>query len=107
MTARDDTKVSAPEASASGEGQTPPTASEPPGFFDRPSTRRAIWIILITLCVGFALAGFVVDLHGYFPVESFGVFYAIFGFVSFSFIVLAGQHLRKILMRPEDYYDDR
>lgn len=93
MTERDDTK-----ASSSGEG-------EAPGFFDRPSTRRAVWIILIVLCVGFALAGFVVDLHGYFPVESFAVFYAIFGFAVFSFIVLVGQHLRKILMRPEDYYD--
>ncbi|MEO1135234.1 MAG: hypothetical protein AAFW68_01325 [Pseudomonadota bacterium] len=83
----------------------PAGEDEAQGFFDKPSTRRAVWIILIGLCVVFALAGFVVDLHGYFPVESFGVFYAIFGFVSFSFIVLAGQHLRKILMRPEDYYD--
>ncbi|NNU16620.1 hypothetical protein HK107_09835 [Parvularcula sp. ZS-1/3] len=33
------------------------------------------------------------------------VFYGIVGFVSFSFIVLAGQHLRKILMREEGYYD--
>lgn len=85
--------------------QQHPTKSEDPGFFDRPATRRAIWIILIALCALFALAGFVIDTHGYFPVEDFGVFYAIFGFLVFAFIVLAGQHLRKILMRPEDYYD--
>lgn len=78
---------------------------EKPGFFDRPATRRGLWIGLVALCAGFALAGFLVDTHGYFAVEDFGVFYAIFGFAVFSFIVLAGQHLRKILMRPEDYYD--
>lgn len=80
--------------------------NEAPGFFDKPSTRRAIWIILIGLCVAFGLAGFIIDTHGYFPVEDFGLFYALFGFAVFSFIVLAGQHLRKILMRPEDYYGD-
>lgn len=77
-----------------------------PGFFDKPSTRKAVWIILIVLCAGFALAGLVLDMHGYFPVEEFGLFYGIFGFAVFSFIVLVGQHLRKILMRPEDYYDE-
>jgi len=76
-----------------------------PGFFDRPSTRKGVWIVLIGLCAGFGLAGFAVDMHGYFHVADFPVFYAIFGFLAFSFIVLAGQHLRKILMRPEDYYD--
>lgn len=79
--------------------------AEGDGFFDKPSTRRGVWMVLIALCAGFALAGFLVDTHGYFEVEEFGVFYAIFGFLAFSFIVLAGQHLRKILMRPEDYYD--
>ncbi len=87
-------------------GETHEHGSEPPGFFDKPSTRKAVWIVLIVLCAGFALAGFVIDTHGYFAVEGFGAFYAIFGFIVFSFIVLAGQHLRKILMRPEDYYDD-
>lgn len=38
-------------------------------------------------------------------VDANPVFYGIVGFVSFSFIVLAGQHLRKILMREESYYD--
>ena len=98
MTEGRDTNVS--EAGGAHSGK-----DEAPGFFDRPQVRRAIWIILIALCAGFALAGFVVDMHGYFHVEEFPVFYGVFGFLVFSFIVLAGQHLRKILMRPEDYYD--
>ena len=76
-----------------------------PGFFDRPSTRRFIWIALIGACAASALAGFVVEMHAYFEIANFPLFYAIFGFAAFAFIVLAGQHLRKILMRPEDYYD--
>lgn len=82
-----------------------PADDHAPGFFDRPKTRKALWIILIALCVIFALAGFFVEMHGYFPIESFGAFYAVFGFAVFSFIVLVGQHLRKIIMRSEDYYD--
>ena len=100
MTERNDMDKAMPDVPMAEEG-------EAPGFFDRPSTRKALWIILIALCAGFGLAGFIVDLHGYFPVESFGLFYGLFGFAVFSFIVLVGQHLRKILMRPEDYYDDR
>ena len=79
---------------------------EAPGFFDKPGTRRMIWIALIVLCAGFAIAGLLIDTHGYFHVEDIGVFYGVFGFVVFSFIVLVGQHLRRILMRPEDYYDE-
>ena len=32
-------------------------------------------------------------------------FYAVFDFVTFFLAVLAGKELRKVLMRPEDYYD--
>ncbi len=35
------------------------------------------------------------------------VFFAIYGFAAFAFIVLAGQHLRKLVARKEDYYDER
>ena len=103
MTGRKDMDVSPPGGAASGGAAS--GEGEGPGFFDRPQVRRALWIILIALCASFGLAGFVVDVSGKFPVEDFGLFYGIFGFLVFSFIVLAGQHLRKILMRPEDYYD--
>ena len=97
----DHTDLSAPNSGKdhlSGKDKTP-------GFFDKPATRKAIWVILIGLCTVFGLAGFIVDTHGYFSVEDFGLFYAIFGFAVFAFIVLVGQHLRKLLMRPEDYYE--
>ena len=91
--------------------------------WEKPGTLRLIWIGLIAACVGFAAAGFWLASKGklvYKPhfedktgiagtlgslADNFPAFYALVGFVSFSFIVLAGQHLRHILMRKEDYYD--
>ena len=88
-------------------------------IFERPGTLRAIWVTLIVSCVAFAAAGFwLASQHqlGHEPhfeeqgalgafADGFPAAYAVVGFVSFAFIVLAGQHLRRILMRPEGYYD--
>ena len=78
-------------------------------WFEKPSTIRLLWIILITLCAGSAIAGVIAAIahmmHPYTAADAFPVFYGVFGFLAFSFIVLAGQHLRKILMRDEHYYD--
>ena len=43
--------------------------------------------------------------HAYSGWEGFPNFYGFFGFAAFWCIVIAGKHLRKILWRPEDYYD--
>ncbi|MEE4210930.1 MAG: hypothetical protein V2I43_16905 [Parvularcula sp.] len=77
--------------------------------FETPGTLRAIWIGVPAACAVFALMNVVLAVqhktHPHFAIDSFPVFYGVVGFVSFAFIVLAGQHLRKILMRPEGYYD--
>ena len=91
--------------------------------FERPGTIRAIWVTLIVSCLAFAAAGFWLAAGGelvYEPhfddqegpagligtaADRFPAFYALVGFASFAFIVLAGQHLRAVLMRPEGYYD--
>ena len=38
-------------------------------------------------------------------IEGMPFFPALFGFVSFVFIVMAGKFLRRVLMREESYYD--
>ena len=91
--------------------------------WEKPGTIRVIWILLIAGCLISAVLGFVLSAQhklGHEPhfadktgfagmlgnlADHFPVFYGLVGFLSFSFIVLAGQHLRKILMRREDYYD--
>lgn len=86
-----------------------PIPDEERSIWEKPSTLRVIWIALIVSCVFFGAYGFVLSaqhkIHAKFGIDGFPMFYALVGFVSFSFIVLAGQHLRKILMRDEDYYE--
>lgn len=92
-------------------------------FWEKKSTIRLIWISLWIGCAVSAVFGFWLAAEGklvYKPhfedktgiagilgtfADTFPVFYGVWGFLAFSFIVLAGQHLRKILMRREDYYD--
>ena len=43
--------------------------------------------------------------HGPFAIEHIYGFYGIFGFVACVALVLIAKQLRRVLMRPEDYYD--
>ena len=44
-------------------------------------------------------------MHGEFSVEHWFGFHGLFGFVACVGLVLTAKALRRILMRPEDYYD--
>jgi len=61
--------------------------------------------IIIIISILLVLIDFTIHRHAYFALEEIYGFPALFGFVSFVFIVLVGKWLRKILMRKEDYYD--
>ncbi|MEK9723123.1 MAG: hypothetical protein VW405_06515 [Rhodospirillaceae bacterium] len=65
---------------------------------------------LLTGLIGFGVLLFLADAayqkHAHFEAENIFGFYAIVGFLAFVGIVLSGKWLRKILMRPEDYYDE-
>ena len=58
------------------------------------------------LCLLLALADFFVKRKPYFAVEGWFTFYAVIGFVAFSFIVLSTKALKRVLYRPEDFYGD-
>ena len=78
-----------------------------PGWFDKKKNIDLLLFILYAACAAAGAAGFFIkNPHPHFPrLEELGVFYAFWGFVCFSGIVLLGQHLRKLVMRDEDYYD--
>jgi hypothetical protein len=57
------------------------------------------------LCLLLVASDLLYRKHVHFGWEGWFGFYGFFGFVGFFFIVLAGKHLRKVLMRDEDYYD--
>jgi hypothetical protein len=74
-------------------------------WLDRPENVRKIYVGLWI----FGLAWVTPDLflHKHEDVEFAATlgFYAIFGFIACVALVLTAKILRRILMRPEDYYD--
>ena len=80
-------------------------------WLDRSENVTLLYKILIGVCVLLFipdlmdLAGVVYHKHGHYRAESWLGFYAIFGFLAYSFIVLGGWLWRKLVMRGEDYYD--
>jgi len=87
----------------------PEIRPEERSVWEKPETLKLLWLVVPGLCAFFALMNVVLAFmhktHPHFTIDKFPVFYGVVGFVSFAFIVLAGQHLRKILMRKEGYYD--
>jgi hypothetical protein len=72
----------------------------------RPATIRALWwggSIVLALTV---LAQFVIPVKGYFTIDSWPAFGAIFGFISCLLMVLFSRLLGLVLKRKEDYYAD-
>ena len=81
-----------------------------PGWAESPLFVRVFLLLLLIAAVLAAIAGFIPEFqkkHPHFAAEKIPVFFAVWGFGSFMFIVLVGQHLRKLVGREEGYYDDR
>lgn len=78
-------------------------------WLDHPKTPdRAFWglaAVCALLVVGEVVLALLHLRHGHFGFDAWVGFFGVFGFVAFFLIVLAGKHLRKVLMREEDYYD--
>jgi hypothetical protein len=62
---------------------------------------RAVW------AVGLALVGLdlVIHRHAETPFDGWFGFYGVYGFVACVSLVVAAKGLRRIVMRPEDYYE--
>jgi hypothetical protein len=62
---------------------------------------RGLWAVGAVL----VLAELVVHRHAETPFDGWFGFYGVYGFVACVALVLAAKLLRRIVMRPEDYYD--
>jgi len=76
-------------------------------WFDDPkNVNRIIWVLVLA-CVGVMIGGEAIHKHGHFAVEyTVPGFYGWFGFIAYSCIIAGAILLRKLVMRPEDYYDE-
>lgn len=74
-------------------------------WLDRPSNVDKLVYGFYVVCALFLVADILVHKHGPFEIEHIFGFYAVFGFVACVVLVLIAKALRRVLMRPEDYYD--
>lgn len=90
--------------SASDHDATPP-GGERRSWLDEPKNVDRIFWALVAVCAALVVIDPFLHRHTHYDWEGWPGFYGVFGFAAFWCIVIAGKHLRKILMRDEDYYD--
>jgi len=80
--------------------------NEDPRWLDDSRNVDKLWRGVCVVCVALVAVDLFYAKHGHYDFENLIGFHALYGFVAFVFIILAGRHLRGFLMREEDYYDD-
>jgi peptidoglycan/LPS O-acetylase OafA/YrhL len=80
-------------------------AREKQHLFDKPENIKRLLGILYLCCALLLVADLFIHRHVTHAWESLWGFYALFGFLACVVLVLLAKQLRKILKRPEDYYD--
>jgi len=73
--------------------------------FDKPANVRRVLALLYAACALLLLADFVLHRHIDHPLESLPGFYAVYGFLGCVSLVLVAKELRRLVKRPENYYD--
>lgn len=77
-------------------------------WLDKKKNVDKIWYALIGICALTVISDLFYHKHVAYPVEDIipGM-YGWYGLVGCVFLVLSAKILRKIVMRDEDYYDDK
>lgn len=83
----------------------PKEAGDAPRWLDRPENVTKIIRALVAACVLLVLADLVYHKHVHYGFERWLGFYGFYGFVSCVLLVRAAVVMRRLLMRPEDYYE--
>jgi hypothetical protein len=82
-----------------------PTPHEKAYWLDNPA--NVDWLVhrFYIICGLLLVIDIFIPKHGPFAIEHIYGFYGIFGFLACVALVLIAKQLRRVLMRPEDYYD--
>lgn len=78
-----------------------------PGHAPTAPRRGRGFAYFVTVCVVLLLVDLVHHRHTKLAIEEVPGFYGFYGFSACVLLVLAARALRRVLMRPEDYYDAR
>ncbi len=76
-------------------------------YFDKPENVNFVLRIFYAICGLLVAADIFIHRHTIHSWEDIFGFYTIYGFVACVALVLTATQMRKILMRDEDYYDDK
>ena len=79
-------------------------------WLDKPGNVKKLLTGLYLVCGGLLLSDAIYHRHTILSMENWFGFYGIYGFVACTILVLAAPQLRKLVARPENYYerkDDR
>ena len=74
-------------------------------LFDRPGNVRRLLRVLYAACALLFGVEFLYHRHGQHAWDALPGFYAAWGFAGCVLLVLIAKLLRRVLKRPEDYYD--
>lgn len=73
--------------------------------FNSKSVIQRIVVALSVVCALLFILDFVYHKHVHFDFENFPGAYALIGFASYVSLVISAKSLRKVIKRPEDYYE--
>lgn len=78
------------------------------GYFDRPETKKRLWVLLWGFCIVSVIAEFLLHRHSYFSedgIDGWFGFYAALGFASCLGLILLSKLLGLFLKKDPGYYD--
>lgn len=85
---------------------TPEKQDERKRWLDQPENVTKLVRLLWVACAILVIAEFFYHKHPYFGFDGSFAFYAVFGFLSYCFIVFSAKGFRRLVKRDESYYDD-
>ena len=77
---------------------------EAPGFWDKKANVDLLFRVLYAVGALLVIVDFRYHRHLEHPWEGLKAFYPLYGFVGIVLLVLLAKGLRRLVMRPEDYY---
>lgn len=82
-----------------------PEPDEPEYWLDSKANVDKLLLVFYAACAILFIIDIFIHKHGVFEIEHNFGFYAIYGFIGCSAVILGAKLLRVLVMRSEDYYD--
>ena len=76
-------------------------------WLDCPENVRKVYFLVWIVCAVLLLLELLIDKHAETAAEHWFGFHGFFGLIACVGLVLAAKLLRRVISRPEDYYDHR